>query len=62
MPIYAREGVEHLWLVDPEARTHEVYALQADRHWLLLNTLKENDDVRQPPFEAVNFSLGGLWA
>lgn len=62
MPIYAREGIPHLWLVDPDARTLEVYRLQEDGHWLLLQTLKEDDAVRQPPFEAVSFSLGVLWA
>jgi len=62
MPIYAREGVPHLWLVDPDARTLEAYRLQDNGHWLLLSTLKEDDPVRQPPFEAVSFPLGSLWA
>lgn len=61
MPLYAREGVGHLWLLDPDARTLEVYQLQANGHWLLLTTLKEDDPVRQPPFDAIEFSLGGLW-
>ncbi len=61
MPVYAREGVAHLWLVDPDAHTLEVYRLQEPGQWLLLATLKEDDEVRQPPFEAVGFSLGGLW-
>lgn len=62
MPIYAAMGVPHLWLLDPDMRTLEVYALQADGHWLLLTTLKDDDPVRQPPFDAIEFSLGGLWA
>lgn len=62
MGLYARERVAHLWLVDPDARTLEVYALQGDRRWLLLDTLKEDDKVRQPPFDAVEFALGSLWA
>lgn len=61
MPLYAREGVAHLWLVDPDAHTLEVYCL-TDGHWLLLTTLQEDDPVRQPPFEAVSFPLGSLWA
>jgi Uma2 family endonuclease len=61
MPVYAREGVPYLWLIDPDARTLEVYQLQDDGHWLLLETLKEDDGVNQPPFEAINFSLGSLW-
>jgi len=62
MPIYAREKVRHLWMVDPDARTLEVYRLQDEAHWLLITTLKENDPVRQPPFDAVSFPLDRLWA
>ncbi|WP_440995859.1 Uma2 family endonuclease [Arhodomonas sp. SL1] len=62
MPGYAREGVPHLWLVDPDARTLEVYALQEGAYWLLLATLQEDDAVSQPPFEAITFALDTLWA
>lgn len=61
IPIYARVGVTHLWLVDPDARTLEVYRLQDDGHWLLLTTLQEDEAAQQPPFEAVGFPLGRLW-
>lgn len=62
LPIYAREGVPHLWLVDPDSRTLEVYRLQDDGHWLLLATLKDDDPVSQPPFDAITFPLATLWA
>jgi Uma2 family endonuclease len=62
MPIYAREQVPFLWLIDPDARTLEVYERQVNGHWLLRETLSEDADVSQPPFEATLFSLGGLWA
>ena len=58
--IYAREGVVHLWFVDPDARTLEAFELQ-DGQWLLLETLQDNDPVSLPPFEATSFNLGGLW-
>jgi Uma2 family endonuclease len=61
MPIYAREAVGHLWLVDPDLRTLEVYALH-DGRWTLLATLKDDDPVSQPPFDAVTFPLDTLWA
>jgi Uma2 family endonuclease len=64
MPIYAREGVRHLWLVDPDLQTLEVYALDNSRdqpHWLLLDSLESDAPVRQPPFDAIEFSLGALW-
>ncbi len=61
MALYARERVPFLWLVDPDARTLEVYRLHEERHWLLLQTLQEDNSVRQPPFDAVEFSLAALW-
>lgn len=61
MPIYAREGVAHLWLVDPVLRTLEVYALEPKGRWMLLVTLEGDAAVRQPPFDAVEFSLAALW-
>jgi Uma2 family endonuclease len=33
-PVYAREGVEHLWLVDPADRTLEALELRKG-HWVL---------------------------
>jgi Uma2 family endonuclease len=61
LPLYARWGVTHCWLVDPELRTLEAYERQ-DGRWALLTTLKDNDPVALPPFDAVSFPLGGLWA
>ena len=62
MPIYARERIPHLWLVDPELKTLEVYSLNDEGHWLLLASLKDDDPVRQPPFDAIEFPLDALWA
>lgn len=61
LPLYARWGVGHVWLVDPELRTLEAYENQGGR-WVLLAALKEDDRVALPPFDAVAFSLAGLWA
>jgi Uma2 family endonuclease len=61
MPIYAREGIKHIWLVDPDLKTLEVYQLYADGHWTLIGSLKDDDTICQPPFDAVEFSLGVLW-
>jgi len=60
LPLYARYGVNHVWLIDPLAQMLEVFALQ-DGQWLLIDTLCENADVCLPPFEAVTFSLTDLW-
>ena len=60
MPIYAREGVGHLWLVDPLLRTLEAYR-RVEAQWLSLGTWSEGGDVRIEPFEAVAWPLGALW-
>ena len=59
-PIYAREGVPHLWLVDPIARGLEAFELR-DGQWLLIASLKDHDPVSVPPFDAITFSLSDLW-
>lgn len=60
-PIYAREGVQHLWFVDPVARDLEAFELRGGE-WVLIATAKEDDPVSIPPFDAITFSLGELWA
>ena len=59
-PVYGREGVAHLWLVDPADRTFEAFELR-DREWVLIATAKDEDPVSIRPFEAITFSLGDLW-
>lgn len=61
LPLYARFKVDHVWLVDPLARTLEAYSRREDG-WLLVATLKDDEPVAVPPFAAVTFSLGDLWA
>ena len=61
MPLYARMGIAHAWLVDPNARTLEAYENQQGR-WLLLQTLADDARVALPPFDAVEWDLSGLWA
>ena len=60
LPIYAEHGVEHVWLVDPDAQTLEIFALHQG-HWRLECAFKAAEEVCAPPFEAVRFGLGGLW-
>ena len=59
-PVYAREGVRHLWFVDPAARSLEAFALRGGG-WALIAALRDDDTVSVPPFEAAPFSLGALW-
>jgi Uma2 family endonuclease len=58
--IYAESGVAHLWLIDPAPRTFEAFALQ-DGRWVLIAALKQDDEIRVAPFEAISFPLSTLW-
>ena len=60
MPIYAREGVRHLWLVDPRVRTLEVYRLEAGK-WVVVNTYAGDDPVRAEPFETLALDVRRWW-
>ena len=60
LPIYSKEGVHHTWLVDPVAKTLEVYRREG-QSWLLLGTWADEATVAAEPFDAVPFELGLLW-
>ena len=59
-PIYAREEVRHLWLVDPTDRTLEAFELR-EGEWVLIAAAKDDDPISIRPFDAITFSLGELW-
>lgn len=59
LPTYARAGVGHVWIVDPEARTIEVYET-VGAHALLLETASDADVRVLPPFD-LTLDLGTLW-
>jgi Uma2 family endonuclease len=61
LPVYAREGVKHVWLVDPDAMTLDVYRLEADESWRVAASYGGEDHIRAEPFEAVELELGALW-
>ena len=60
LPIYAREGVSHAWLVEPTARTLEIYRLEGGL-WLLIGTHADDELVRAEPFDAIELDLLALW-
>ncbi|MGK3983395.1 Uma2 family endonuclease [Sorangium sp. So ce136] len=62
MPIYARGGVRYAWLVDPIARTLEVFALASGRAWTPVATHRDAARVRVVPFDAIELDLSVLWA
>ena len=61
LPVYAREGIQHVWLVDPEVRTLEVLELDGPRYSLVALHSGSNT-VRAEPFRALELPLRLLWA
>jgi Uma2 family endonuclease len=61
LPIYAREGVRHAWLVEPLARTLEVFRLEGG-FWVLVAAVEGERCVRAEPFDVVEIDLAALWA
>jgi Uma2 family endonuclease len=60
LPIYGRERVSHVWLVDPLARTLEIFRLDGEGY-RLAGTYADDAPCRAEPFEAVEIDLGALW-
>jgi Uma2 family endonuclease len=59
-PIYAREKVTHLWLVDPIARLIEVFRLES-AGYRFVDAYGEQERARIEPFEAIELELAALW-
>jgi Uma2 family endonuclease len=58
--LYARHGVPHYWILDPEARTLEVLELSAGR-WVEVGAYDASASVRIAPFTDVLLSVGRLF-
>ena len=61
LPIYAREGVPHVWLVSPLDRTLEALGLEGQRY-SILGVWRDEARVRAQPFDAIELDLSILWA
>jgi Uma2 family endonuclease len=60
LPIYARAGVGHAWLVDPRERTLEIFRLEAGR-WVLLAAHTGDERPRAEPFADAELELERWW-
>jgi Uma2 family endonuclease len=58
--VYAREGVQHVWLVHPRWRTLEIFRLH-EGTWMLVATHAGESVVRAEPFDAIDLDLSLLW-
>lgn len=61
LPIYARERVTHVWLVNSLQKTLEVLRREGDQ-WLTLAVHRDDERIRAEPFDAIELQLGVLWA
>ncbi len=59
MQIYQRAGVQHYWLVDPEEKTLECFALR-DGLYTLMAAGMEEDVVEHPDFSGLSIDLKTL--
>lgn len=60
LPVYARYGVSHAWLVDPGQQTIETFAL-VDGEWARQHFFEAEQTITAAPFEAAAFRVGSLW-
>jgi Uma2 family endonuclease len=60
MVIYGRAGVSHLWLLDPLARTLEIYRLEEER-WIVVATHASDEAIHAEPFEAIALTMRRWW-
>lgn len=58
--LYQSHGVPHYWIIDPETRTAEAFALENGKY-VLIATGKGNDIVHFRPFADLDLHLAGLW-
>lgn len=61
MSIYRDHAVPHVWLVDPVAKTLEVFGIGPSRTWLTLGLYAEDPTIRAEPFQEVAIELRHLW-
>jgi len=60
LSIYAREKIEHVWFVDPRARTLEVLGLDG-KTFRVLDACRDAAIVRAAPFDAIELELIHWW-
>jgi len=67
LPFYARAGVVHCWLVDPEQQTLEIFENLANSdagvpaQWKLVGVFGGREAIHAPPFEVIALDLSLLW-
>lgn len=62
LPLYAEHRVEHVWLVDPIAKTLETHSGPHEGRWREVRVYQGDAKVRAAPFEAIELELSALWS
>ena len=60
LPLYARLGIQHAWIVDPTQRFIQVYS-NVNGLWSIIGGYCDEEDLRVEPFDAVPLELALLW-
>ncbi|HHW75298.1 MAG TPA: helix-turn-helix domain-containing protein [Firmicutes bacterium] len=60
MQLYQKAAVKHYWIVDPEEKTLECFALQGSLYSLVACGM-ERDMVEHPNFKGLSLDLSRLW-
>ncbi|MEL7306269.1 MAG: Uma2 family endonuclease, partial [Myxococcota bacterium] len=60
LPLYARAGVEYAWVIDPIARSLEVFRAKGAQY-VLVQTFADDARARAEPFDAIELELAALW-
>lgn len=61
LPVYARENVGHVWLVDPIEQYLEVLRLDGETYRIVATHVADAK-VRAQPFDAIELDLNVLWS
>lgn len=61
MPVYAKHQVGYAWLIDPIAKTLDVFKRLVSGGWELMGSFADDDRVVAEPFLEIEIDLGGLW-
>lgn len=61
MALYAREGVEYVWLIDPIARTLEAFQRRSAVSWATLGAWQDDSEIAVSPFDELPLQLARLW-
>ncbi|MBI4817343.1 MAG: Uma2 family endonuclease [Deltaproteobacteria bacterium] len=60
LPYYARAGIKHAWIVDPEGLVLEAFENDAGI-FRPIGSWRDDALARVPPFEAIDLELSWLW-